>query len=175
MYRADAACVGRAPPPYRVPWWPLRVSSCGPHMYPPPPQRRALRVYTPKDSPPAVHPSTLAHGCERGPEAAVRHGAVGAVYLSLWPQRIPGPALGTVVSCSRSRSRPCARHGVRSACGFYTASSYSCSLHGFFVRLLRAASSCGFYIASSFLVLMLALVSVHASKRSAPAFWTPRI
>ena len=27
-------------------------------------------------------------------------------------------------------------------------------LHGFFVRLLRAASSCGFYIASSFLLLM---------------------
>jgi len=36
-----------------------------------PPRRRALRVYTLKDSRRAVHPSTLPHGGERRPEAEV--------------------------------------------------------------------------------------------------------
>ena len=44
---------------------------------------RKLRVYTLKDSPPAVHPSTLAHGGERRLEAAVCHG----VGRSVGPQR----------------------------------------------------------------------------------------
>ena len=51
------------------------------------PRRRALRVYTLKDSLPAVHPSNVAHGGERRPEAAVRHGVTG---------RRVGRSVGTV-------------------------------------------------------------------------------
>ena len=118
--RTRRASAVRRRRPYRVPWWPLRVSECGPHMYPPPPQRRALRVYTPKDSPPAVHPSTLAHGGERRPEAAVRHGAT---TRRRGPVRKSCASIFVATTDSRTSSRygrialttmPCARHGARS-------------------------------------------------------------
>ena len=58
-------------------------------------------------------PLYLGYGGERRPEAAVRHGATtrrrGPVRKScavfLWPQRIPGPALGTVVSLALTTMR----------------------------------------------------------------------
>ena len=66
-------------------------------------------------------PLYLGYGGERRPEAEVRHGATtrrrGPVKKScgiffntfLWPQRIPGPALGTVVSLALTTMRA---HGM---------------------------------------------------------------
>ena len=74
----------------------------------------APRAGTLKDSRPAVHPSTLAMAVSGGRRrrfamARLQRRRRGPVRKScavfLWPQRIPGPALGTVVSLALTTMR----------------------------------------------------------------------